>query len=270
MTICCANQLGNNIIEQIMKDDLHNLDAFLRIYITVKLSNIDSEMASILMNYIVIIYCNACKQGKTQILDKMFKYKTISNNIPRHDVLHGISLTIHEKTIKSFINFIGLLNTFNITIDEINGITFNLLQYCVLCDNVDALHYLLEKYKINVNDMSVFQKELLVDTIIFNTSRHVLKYLYDSGKLSKTDVNNVPYNFIENKVFARELVIKYGYLASDSYILNTFTHKNSEDIYKTPQNRFGYNWKHKENRHLKQYNNIGHRNRSDNDHNWRK
>jgi hypothetical protein len=260
-----VNEFGDTITNQILKNnlDLENLDRLLKIYITVKLSNKNNEDADILMNYIIGLYCMACKHGKTQMLNQILKYKTITANMPRHDILYGIVLSIHVKTVAYFANFVRLVNTFQIIEDEVHGITFNLLQYCAMCDNVDAFHYIMEKYAINLNEISQLQKEMLMDTIMFNTSRYVLKYLYESGKIITDDINKVPSNFIENKIFLRELIIKYNYHVSE-HLRQTLINNTSRP-YQPPKSRnHYYNYKNKfiVSNNKKQYN------RSDNS-NWR-
>lgn len=267
MVSCSINEVGDDIInETINNNDLIKLDWLLRIYITVKMSNPYSSLSDELMKNISSIYCMACKQGKKQIIDVIVKYNTIRNNMPRYDVLHGISLTIHEKDVSHFTLLMNLINVFNITRNEILGDTFNLLQYCIVCDNVDALHYLYEKFKIDFKTMDKFQKDIMLDAIVFNTSRNVLKYLYNTKKITQEDISSIPYTFINNKIFLRELITKYQYNIPE---YNDILYKKEDDlskIYKAPHNRKYCNYPIRSSYKIfneKQYN------RSDKDRNWR-
>lgn len=148
--------------------------------------------------------CNVIKYIEMDIV----KNKHLIN---RYDVLRGLILLIHSETVKSLDLLIDIINVFGITLDEVVGTKFKLLEYAFIHDNIEVVHYLIEKFNIKFNYLESRQKRTFVDTILFNTSRRCLKYLFETKQLTSQDINEVPPYFVSNKIFLQELVKNYGY-----------------------------------------------------------
>lgn len=222
-------------------------------------SNSDVELHHLYIDFIVNIYLYSCSNGKTIILNQLFNCDNIQNSISRGDILEGITLCLAVKQPSHFRNFIYLIDIFNITIEEVNGTRFNLLQYCVISDNVDALHFLLSKYDIDFNTLDEFVKDLLIMTALHNISRKTIEFLFETKRINSECLNKYPSECISNGVYLMELSKKYGYKLPK-------THQLTNKKYIAPQFRTYGNSK-KTSYHIFNSRDM---NRADKDMNWRK
>jgi hypothetical protein len=207
-------------------------------------------------NYIISAYLYACANGKTDILNCIFENTIDTNFISRETILTGITLCLNIKDVKNFSNFIFLVNHLNITVDEVDGNKFNILQYCVIADNIDAFNFLLNRFKLNYNNFNDFQKELLILSAVYNTSRKILKFMIDNKMIKKLQLHNYK-DFFQNNVFMNEMLYntQYGFTANTS---SSYKNKIYNDKYTPPMRR-----------RKTSYSIFSKHNKSDSDQNWR-
>lgn len=157
------------------------------------------------------IYLYGCYTGNTKVLKCLTEYEIVRDSIPRELILNGICTCMNVKDIVHFSNFIYLLDVFEVDISEINGKRYNLMKCCVMVDNVDALILLVSKYKLKLNELDTFQKDILISTALHNTARRVVDYLFSNKVITTEYLNNFPDELITNKIFQDELNNKYKY-----------------------------------------------------------
>lgn len=226
------------VIKEIEHDCLDFLKLYIQVFITLKMTynNIlatsidnykysDSDMCIVLKTelavtenklnrmkqYINNIYLHSCYIGNTKVLKYLTENKIVRESIPREIILNGICTCMNVKNIVHFSNFIYLLDIFDIEINEINGKKYNLMKYCIMADNVDAMILLVSKYKIKLNELDKFQKDILISTALHNTARRAVDYLFGNGVITTEYLNDFPDELITNKIFQEELNNKYKY-----------------------------------------------------------
>lgn len=198
-------------IKEEMKDNkVYSLNIALEKIIAYKQNN---NMCNIdkLDDFLIRIYMYSCSNGKTYVLQNLLRDITIRNSLPREAILTGISLCLHIKEIMYFSNFIYLIDIFNVSKKEINGEHFNLMQFCVISDNVDALTFIINKFDCDFDTMDEFQKDILIMSALHNMSRKTIAYLHETKRITSQYLNKFPSDIIKNSVFLNELSKKYNY-----------------------------------------------------------
>lgn len=243
------------IYSEIKQNKLNILNDFITNFINIKHINNDIDIWSEL---IIDVYLYSCVNGKNHILKQLLSNKIIRDVIPRGDVLTGMTLCLSIKETSYFISFIYLIDVYELTILEVNGQQFNMMQYCIIADNVDALNYLINRYDIVFDTMNEFQKIMLVMGALHNISRKTIEFLYETKRITTDDLNKISFDYVPNGIFAIELNKKYGYNIPKT------PNKNINQKYVPPQYR-KYTSK-KTSYHIF---NSSDMNRADKDLNWR-
>lgn len=244
-------------------------ETLIKTYISLKCSKPDHSYRHYLKEMITMFYYKACSGGSLADIDLILRHKIVTDDINRFNILRGITILFHVKDINYFRLVIKLVDHFGIKKEEVSGEQYNLLNYSLSCDNVDVTHYLMKKYRINLCLLDPLQKDLLIDTIIYNISRRCLKYLFQNNQINKADINKIPPEFITNQKFKEELMVKYGYLEIKIQKVDKMPSK----LYRPPHQR-SYKPMYPSNNHpLKnsRFKMFKHKttNRSDRDLNWR-
>jgi hypothetical protein len=198
------------------------------------------------------VYLYACTNSKIDIIKCIFENQIDIKFINRETILIGITLCLNTKDIKSFSNFIFLVNNFEIKVNEIDGDKFNLLQYCVIADNIDAFNFLLNRFKLNYNDFDDFLKELLTLTAIHNTSRKIIKFMLDNKMVNKLQLHTYK-DYFQNNVFMNEMLCRNQYdynknnnVLNNKYIAPALRRKKTTYSIFTKHNKADsdQNWRH--------------------------
>jgi hypothetical protein len=188
-------------------ENMEFIKSMLQVLITLKIKGQFNEVYFEFQNYIISTYLYACTNGKTDILNCIFENKIGTKFISRETILTGITLCLNTKDIKNFSNFIFLVNHLEVTVNEVDGNKFNLLQYCVIADNIDAFNFLLNRFKLNYNDFDEFLKEMLTLSAIHNTSRKILKFMIDNKMICSSQLHQSK-GFFQNSVFMNEILYR--------------------------------------------------------------
>lgn len=208
------------VIKEINQNSLESFKLLLQVFITMKMIPTDKQLIKTIEQCIIEIFLYACHQGNTKVLKCMLENDVIKDSIPREDALNGICTCLHVKDIVHYSNFIYLLDIFNVIVEEINGTKYNLMNYCVIVDNVDALIFLKSKYKIDFNNIHRIQKDILVSTALHYTSRRIIDYLFNNKIIVAEYLKEFSETIFSNSVFMNEITQKYGYKISPPKIEN--------------------------------------------------